>query len=111
MTSAEVIEDLGAAEALAPEWDDLAVALSLPLCAPGWMLAWWRNVAPPSSELRIVAVRDGAQLLAVAPWFVQAGEAGRTDVRFLGAELSDRVDVLCLPGHEREVALSLIHIS
>jgi CelD/BcsL family acetyltransferase involved in cellulose biosynthesis len=103
----EVIEDLSAAEALAPAWDELAVACSLPLCAPGWMLAWWRHLAPAGGELRIIAVREGSQLVAVAPWFVHRSDAGRVDLRFLGAELSDRVDVLCRRGHEPHVASSL----
>jgi len=107
MASEELISDLGAAEALAPEWDGLAVACALPLCAPGWMLSWWRQLAPAASELRIVAVRDGGELIALAPWFVQRGEHGRVDVRFIGAQLSDRVDVLCAAGREQEVAAAL----
>jgi CelD/BcsL family acetyltransferase involved in cellulose biosynthesis len=105
--SVRVLEDLAEAESLVPEWDALAVACSLPLCAPGWMLAWWRHLAPPASELRIVAVRDGAELIALAPWFVQVDRRGRVDVRFLGAELSDRVDVLCVEGREPEVTRAL----
>jgi CelD/BcsL family acetyltransferase involved in cellulose biosynthesis len=107
MTTVEVIEDLAAAEAFAPAWDELAVACSLPMCAPGWTLAWWRNLAPPRASLCILAVRDGAELLAIAPWLVQTGDTGRVDLRFLGAELSDRVDILCLPGREQEVAQAL----
>lgn len=105
--SATVIEDVAGAESIASEWDALAVARSLPLCAPGWMLSWWGHVAPPDSALRIIAVRDAGDLVALAPWFVQVSTGGRTDVRFLGAELSDRVDVLCTDGREREVALQL----
>jgi CelD/BcsL family acetyltransferase involved in cellulose biosynthesis len=107
VASAEVIADLDGAERLAPAWDELAVACSLPLCAPGWMLSWWRHLAPAGSELRVLAVRDSGALVALAPWFVQHGEGGRVDVRFLGAEISDRVDVLCLPGHERDAAGAL----
>jgi CelD/BcsL family acetyltransferase involved in cellulose biosynthesis len=107
MARAEVIDDPDAAEILAPAWDELAVGCSLPLCAPGWMLSWWRHLAPPASALRIVVVRDGSELLAIAPWFVQTGENGRVDLRFLGAEHSDRVDILCRPGREREAAQAL----
>jgi CelD/BcsL family acetyltransferase involved in cellulose biosynthesis len=103
----EIIESLADAESLAAEWDELAVAGSLPLCAPGWMLAWWRHLAPPDGALRVIAVRDGRRLVALAPWFVHVGQGGRTDVRFLGAELSDRVDILCAVGHEQEVAAAL----
>ncbi len=107
MARTEVIEDLAGAESLAPEWDEFAVAAGLPLCAPGWSLSWWKNLAPADAALRILAVRDGTQLLGVAPWFVQWGGTGRVDLRFLGAEISDRVDILCLPGREREVAQAL----
>jgi CelD/BcsL family acetyltransferase involved in cellulose biosynthesis len=103
----EVIEDLAAAEAFAPAWDELAVACSLPLCAPGWMLAWWRHAAPPASALRVVVVRDGSELLAIAPWFVRRGDSGRVDLRFLGAELSQRVDIICRPGREHETTPAL----
>jgi len=107
MTSAEIIDDATAARTLAPAWDELAVACSLPLCAPAWMLSWWEHMAPPAGELRIVAVRDGAELIALAPWFVQRGEHGRNDVRFLGTQISDRVDVLCRAGREHEAAAAL----
>jgi len=107
MPAVEVIDNLSAAEALAPAWDEAAVACSLPLCAPGWMLAWWRNMAPAGSELRIIVVRAGPEVVAVAPWFAQTSESGRIDLRFLGAELSDRVDILCMTGREDEAAAAL----
>ena len=107
MASVEIITEPDAARELAGAWDELALACSLPLCAPGWMLSWWTHLAPASSELRVVAIREGSELLALAPWFVQRGEGGRTDLRFLGAEISDRVDVLCRPGREREAAPAL----
>lgn len=107
MVTVEVIQDLSRAEALAPVWDKLAVACSLPLCAPGWMLAWWKHIASPSYELRLLAVHEDSELLGLAPWFVQTKENGRVDLRFLGAQMSDRVDVLCSTGREREVAQTL----
>jgi CelD/BcsL family acetyltransferase involved in cellulose biosynthesis len=109
MVVVEVIEDLTVAEKIAPAWDELAACCSLPLCAPGWMLAWWRHLRPERSALRILAVREDSELLAIAPWFVQTGDSGRVDLRFLGAERSDRVDILCLPGREHEAAQALRH--
>jgi CelD/BcsL family acetyltransferase involved in cellulose biosynthesis len=108
MLTVEVIDDLPAARSLAPAWDALAVGQGLPLCAPGWMLAWWQHMAPPRSVLRIVAVRDGEQLIGLAPWFAGRGPHGRVDVRFLGAEISDRVDILCAPGREQQVREELL---
>jgi CelD/BcsL family acetyltransferase involved in cellulose biosynthesis len=104
MLDVEIIDDLDTACSLAPAWDELAVRQALPLCAPGWMLAWWRHVASSEGRLRIVAVHEGDELVALAPWHISSPEGGRIDVRFLGAELSDRVDVLCAPGREHEVA-------
>jgi CelD/BcsL family acetyltransferase involved in cellulose biosynthesis len=109
MLDVDVIDELPAAEALAPEWDELAVACALPLCAPAWGLAWWRNLAPTGTELRIHAVRDGPRLVALAPWFIHPGARGRVDLRFLGAEISDRVDILCVAGLEEEAARALTH--
>jgi CelD/BcsL family acetyltransferase involved in cellulose biosynthesis len=108
MVSFEIIDELDSAQALAPDWDRLAVAQATPLCAPGWMLSWWRHMAPPDSQLRVVAIRDQDRLIALAPWFVDRGEGSRVDVRFLGAEISDRVDVLCLAGREREARKALL---
>ncbi len=107
MRTVEIVEELAGAEALAPAWDELAVACSLPLCAPGWMLSWWKHVRPPGTALRIVAVRDGSELVALAPWFLHVAEDKRSDMRFLGAELSDRVDILCRSGRERDVFQAL----
>ena len=107
MLEVQAIEDLDAALALAPEWDELAVRQGMPLCAPGWMLAWWRHIAPAGALMRILAVREGQELVALAPWFISPPGHGRTDMRFLGAELSDRVDVLCAPGREPEAATAL----
>jgi CelD/BcsL family acetyltransferase involved in cellulose biosynthesis len=104
----ELLDTLESARTIAPEWDELAVGQALPLCAPGWMLAWWQHMAPDSAELRVLAIRERGQLLALAPWFTGRGEHGRTDLRFLGAENSDRVDILCAPGREREVRDALL---
>lgn len=104
----ELIDTLESARAIAPAWDELAVGQALPLCAPGWMLAWWEHVAPAGAELRVLAIREHGQLLALAPWFVGRGEHGRVDLRFLGAENSDRVDILCTPGREHEVRSALL---
>jgi CelD/BcsL family acetyltransferase involved in cellulose biosynthesis len=103
----EVIDTAAGAQALVPAWDALAVDAALPLCAPGWMLSWWRHMAPEGSELRLLALREGGELVALAPWFAHRGEGRRLDLRFLGAELSDRVDVLCRPGRESEAAAAL----
>ena len=82
----EVIDDLGRLEAVVPDWDALAVARSLPLSAPGWLLAWWRSLAPADAQLRVVVVRDGSgALVGLAPYHA-VREGGLVHLRPLGAE-------------------------
>ena len=83
---AEIIEDLAALEPLLPEWDALAVTSARPLSAPGWLLAWWRSLAPLEASLRVVAIRDGGSaLVGLAPYFV-VREGGLAHYRPLGSE-------------------------
>ncbi len=96
-TVATSLDDLAA---LAPEWDELARSLGAPLFSrPFWCLPWARHLS--SGRPHVVAVRDGSDLLGVAPVAIQS--AGPVQlVRFLGHGLgavtsflhpSDRPDV------------------
>lgn len=86
------------------EWDALSVSLERPFCAPAWLLAWWRHVAPPRAELRVLVAHDGDETVGVAPWYVE--DAGRRLGRYrpLGSDTCARVEPLCRPGREEEVA-------
>jgi CelD/BcsL family acetyltransferase involved in cellulose biosynthesis len=87
-----------------PAWDALAVRCGLPYCAPAWMLAWWRALAPAGSELRVVLVLDGDRLAAVLP-FHRAGPPARLRVwRHLCAGFCTRIGPVVAPGSEREAA-------
>jgi CelD/BcsL family acetyltransferase involved in cellulose biosynthesis len=106
--TAELVDEAAAARNAAAPWDALAVATSQPYCAPAWMLAWWRHVAPPGAQLRLVLVRDGGELVGVAPCFVDRGVDGLVRGRILGARTSSRVDLLAVPGREAAVAAHVI---
>jgi CelD/BcsL family acetyltransferase involved in cellulose biosynthesis len=106
MLATEVIADPRAVEELAPAWDALAVANRQPLTAPAWQLGSWRHLPPPAASLRVVAVRDGTELVGIAPFFADAARRGRVDYRLLGAALP-RVSPLALPGREWEVAAAI----
>jgi CelD/BcsL family acetyltransferase involved in cellulose biosynthesis len=100
MSRGELVTDVAGAEQLAPEWDALAVAAGLPMSTPAWMLAWWRRCAPPNAELRVIAVRDGGELVGVVPFWV-----GEDAVyRLLGAELSPATSPVALAGRVWETA-------
>src|SRR5947207_4887288 len=86
-------------------WDALAERTGHPFCAPAWMLAWWRHVAPTGALLRILVVSDdGDDVVGVAPFFVQRGAVGLSRYRVLGAAKSFRVAPLAAPGRESDVA-------
>lgn len=104
MLDTELVTDVERLAALAPEWDALAVADAAPQMSPAWLLAWWRHVAPPSASPRTVVVRDGEQVVGLAPFYVASGCGGRVDYRLPGIELNARLAPLALPGREWEVA-------
>jgi len=103
----ELITDLAALEALAPEWDEVAVAAALPQMSPAWVLAWWRHLAPADAEPRTVAVRDRGRLVGVAPFYVRPRAGGRVDYRLPGIELTARLSPIARPGSEWEVASAI----
>lgn len=104
---AEILSDAEDAAEIAGEWDGLAVAASRPYCAPSWMLSWWRHVAPAGAGLRLVAVREGGELVGVGPFWCERAGAGASRYRVLGAQLASPTGPLAKPGREREVAAQI----
>jgi CelD/BcsL family acetyltransferase involved in cellulose biosynthesis len=102
----ELIDDPAALEALAPAWDALAVANRQPLAAPAWMLGIWRHLPPQNGLLRAVVVRDGDELVGIAPCFANCGRRARVDYSLLSGAMP-RVSPLAVPGREWEVAEAL----
>jgi polysaccharide biosynthesis protein PslH len=102
--SGAVVDDLEELRRWEPEWDALAVATDRPYCAPGWMLAWWRHVAPPGAKLRVVLAVEGGRLLGIAPLFVDRGHGGLSRYRLLASGTSMPIEPLARPGCERLAA-------
>lgn len=97
----ETLEDLRDVEA---GWDRLAERVARPFSAPAWLLAWWRNAAGAGDLLRVIAVRDGGELVGLAPFVVRPGRAGLAEYHMLGAGVAHRLAILADPGREHEVA-------
>jgi CelD/BcsL family acetyltransferase involved in cellulose biosynthesis len=100
----EVIDEPAAAGALAPAWDELAVAAGAPFAAPAWCLAWWRHAAPAGADLAVVAVHEGRELRAVAPLYARRARSGVTTYRVLGTDASLRGTPVAAPGTEAAAA-------
>jgi CelD/BcsL family acetyltransferase involved in cellulose biosynthesis len=103
---AELIGDPARLRELSPEWDRLAVSNKSPLSSPEWMLSWLEHLAPETTRAHVVVVRDGGELVGVAPFFVAERKRGRVDYRLLGNAFP-RAKPLVVPGREREVAAAI----
>ena len=104
MLSGRVVTDAGALADAAPAWDALAVAAGRPYCAPAWMLAWWRHLAPEHARLRVVLVHDGDVLAGVLPLHLVSEHDRVPVLRLLTAGFTARIEPLAQPGREAEVA-------
>jgi len=91
--------------ALRSEWSSLlrASASASPFLTWEWLHTWWTRLAG-SSQLRMVAVRAGTELIAVAPFRTATGTAYLPclDMLATGAVGSDYLDVIVRRGREAE---------
>ncbi len=101
------IENTGAFDGLRQEWDQLLAdsASDCVFLTWEWLRTWWSHLAE-RRQLRIVAVRRGGALIAVAPLSVRPGSVRRLFpfrvVEFLGAGTvgSDYLDLIVRRGHQ-----------
>ena len=97
------IESLAALEAFGPEWHALwqRDPAATPFHSPDWLLPWTRHLWG-GGRLRIMAVRDGRELVALVPLFFW-GYGGRPEIiqaSFLGAGITDYLGIIAVPGFE-----------
>lgn len=104
MAESEMIVELDALGQLYDGWDALARAAGLSQMTPAWILAWWRHLAPVGAAPRVVVVKDRAEIIGVAPFYIQEGQRARVDYRLPGIELAAGLAPLATPGREWEVA-------
>jgi CelD/BcsL family acetyltransferase involved in cellulose biosynthesis len=92
----ERIEDLQLFAALEPDWWGLwrRSPSATPFQSPAWLIPWWRHFHP--GELFVVTVRNGEQLVGLAPFYIEDGPLGRR-ILPIGISLSDYLDVLVDP--------------
>lgn len=109
-THAAVIDSAWAFTALRPEWNSLlrASAAASPFLTWEWLHTWWQHLSG-SSQLRMLAIRAGTELVAVAPFRMTTGAAHLPCLEMLGTGVagSDYLDVIIRRGWESE-ALSAI---
>jgi CelD/BcsL family acetyltransferase involved in cellulose biosynthesis len=103
----EEIPSWAALEPLAGAWAALCDRSSRATLfqRPEWLLPWGR--AFPPGEPWVLAVRQGARLIALAPWLVYLNE-GRRTVAFCGGGVSDYLDLVIDPEWEEEATAALL---
>ncbi|MFN2489120.1 MAG: GNAT family N-acetyltransferase [Actinomycetota bacterium] len=106
MITGNLIEDPGDLEPWRAGWDALATGSGLPYCAPGWMLPWWRHVAPERSMLRVAIARDGDDVVGIAPFFATRSK-GLVRYGLLGLGVSPQREPLVRPDVGREAVQAL----
>ena len=95
----EEITTAAVLERLRPDWTCLwqRAVTPGPFQHPDRLLPWWRRLG--GGELLVLAARDGAELLALAPFYITADAAsGERQLTLLGNGVSDSCDVLLDPG-------------
>ncbi len=74
--AAEIVRSLGPLEALRDEWNLLAAATQTPLMRHEWFACCAETLAA-EADLRVVIVRRGGRLVAVAPLALVGGAGGK----------------------------------
>jgi CelD/BcsL family acetyltransferase involved in cellulose biosynthesis len=107
-----VVDSAWGFSALRPEWNSLlrSSGSASPFLTWEWLHTWWRHLSG-SSQLRILAVRAGAELVAVAPFRVTKGTAYLPVLDMLGTgdAGSDYLDVIVRRGLESEALPAIAH--
>lgn len=107
---AEIVCGLRRLEELASAWWRLfrASAGATPFQSPAWLLPWSRHLG--RGEIRAVLVRDGGELIGVAPFSFNL-EGGAGVLRPLGSGVTDICDaLLCGDGREHAIAAAIIEV-
>jgi len=109
-TRTAVIDSEWGFTALGPEWNALLAASSssAPFLTWEWLHTWWRHLSG-SSQLRLLTVHVGTELVAVAPFRKTTGAAHLPCLDMLGTgdAGSDYLDVIVRRGWEPEALAAI----
>jgi CelD/BcsL family acetyltransferase involved in cellulose biosynthesis len=106
----ELVDDVEQLRRWEADWDRLALARSRPFSAPAWMVAWWTHAAPAGASLKVVIIRDGRDVVGVAPMYITRRTGGIRECRLLAGDTCFRVEPLARPGAEATVASAVADV-
>jgi CelD/BcsL family acetyltransferase involved in cellulose biosynthesis len=96
-------------EVLAEEWNGLLhrSAADILFLTLEYQRTWWRHLG--EGEVSILAVRDGGELIGIAPLFVTPDPQGQRTLSIIGCvEVADYLDFIVAKGREEEVYAALV---
>ena len=103
----EVVDDVASLEPLMTAWDELAVESAAPMSSPYWVVPLWRHRATQGAALHVLCVRDGAELVGVAPFALTPDVGGVRTLRMIGSEIANQIRVVARPDRAAEVVDAL----
>lgn len=103
----ETICDFSDLQQLASPWHQLfaAVDSASPFQSPDWLVPWWKHFHP--GELHSLALRDGDELVAMFPFYIEQKSTGLRQLKLIGCGNSDYLDPLIRPDYERQACEAL----
>lgn len=102
----QCVEDAWGFTALRPRWSELLRASDAdnPFLTWEWLHTWWVHVAG-SANLRLIVVRDGDEVVAIAPMYLVTGSLywfSRLEFLGTGDAGSDYLDLIVRRGREAD---------
>lgn len=104
----EVVERPERFRSLEPDWNRLLIASDhdSPFMSWDWMDSWWRHIG--SGRLKIVALWEKSELVALAPFHLTSGPAGMTTLKLMGIGETDYLDFLVRQDRSQELYTRLL---
>ena len=102
-----VLTDTAQLLALADEWSGLYQRCpgATPFQRPEWVISWAEIFSP--RNIRLIEVRCGSELVGLAPLLIYPRAEERV-LAFMAGGVSDYLDLLVDPQHERDVLLAIL---
>lgn len=107
----ECLDSLSGLTGLGPQWNALLhdSAADGPFLTWEWLHAWWTHLHG-AATLKVLVVRDGSTLIAIAPFMVNVGAVpgfSRLELLGTGHAGSDYLDVIVRIGHESDAVRAI----
>ncbi len=88
-----------------PEWQQLGIACGNPFLTWEWAAAWWQHFGDDRPQ-RIIACRNGGELVGILPLYLSGRRPLRT-LRFIGHGPANQLGPICRPSDREAVAAAL----